>query len=364
MGLSRVGFARPDMAAAASRHRAWIEAGRHGEMAYLARRLDERADPALLLPGLATAIVATQHYAGPGDVAAELANPALGYVARYARGRGDYHDVLKARLAALMERVRAVAPDVDYRVYVDTGPLLEKPLANQAGVGWQGKHSNLIDPAGGNWFVLGVVLTTLDLPPDPPAPDHCGTCDDCMRTCPTGAITAPYQLDARRCVSYLTIELKGPIPRALRPLMGNRVFGCDDCLAACPWNRHAAAAAETAYAARAITGGAPLVELMALTPAEFSRYFKGTPLFRTRRRGLLRNVAVALGNWGAAEAVPVLKKALADDEALIRGHAAWALGRIGGEEAALATALPAEADPWVREELAAALLSTLPPLLQ
>jgi epoxyqueuosine reductase len=408
LGFAKVGFAHPNMAQAAERHVKWIQSGHHGEMAYLARRLEERADPSLLLPGLKSAIVVSQHYAGPGDVFAELADPARGYIARYARGAKDYHDIFKTQLMALGEKLANQVPGFEFRAYVDTGPILEKNLAAQAGIGWQGKHTNLIDPTGGSWFFLGTILTNLDLPAAEPIEDHCGTCRDCLDICPTNAFIGPYQLDASRCISYLTIELKGPIPKDLRPLIGNRIFGCDDCLAVCPWNRFAptfinersnrfapdlvtersnsdglaesgpagpaasgngrsdsalatpslsAHAEHGAYAPRPITDGASLIELMSLSREAFTKHFKRTPLFRTKRRGLLRNVAVALGNWGDPAAIPVLTTALTDDEPLIRGHAAWALGQIGTESArfALRQAQNTEADAFVMEEIQDAL---------
>jgi epoxyqueuosine reductase len=378
LGLHRVGFARPDLAAPAARLDAWLAKGYAGEMAYIGRRAAERAEPGRLLDGFATAIVASQAYAegDRDDLAADLADPARAVFARYARG-ADYHEVLKGRLEALAACLRRLAPGAACKVYVDTGPVLEKDLAVQAGVGWRGKHTNLVDPGpagrtplpsegrravpvpgvlgGGNWLFLGVILTDLALPPDGALPDRCGSCAACLDACPTDAFPAPYVLDARRCISYLTIELKGAIPRDLRPLIGNRVFGCDDCLAVCPWNRFAAEAREAAYAARPVTR-APLTELLELSEADFARHFKDTPVWRTRRRGLLRNVAVALGNARDPAAVPALARALADPEPLVRGHAAWALDRIGGPkaDAARARARRREADPYVRDELGAA----------
>ncbi|MDH5527952.1 MAG: tRNA epoxyqueuosine(34) reductase QueG [Nitrospirota bacterium] len=355
LGLQKVGFAPASAAAeAAPRHAQWIAAGHHGGMDWLARRADDRADPSRLLPGLATCIVVLETTSPPGDVFGELADPTRAYFARYARG-ADYHDRLKERLTDLAAFVESRHPGCHTRVYVDTGPLPEKALAQAAGIGWQGRHTNLVDPTGGNWTALGVILTDLPLPPDAPHPDRCGTCTDCVDICPTSAFVAPRVLDARRCVSYLTIELKGPIPEAFRPLIGNRVFGCDDCLAVCPWNRFSQAAHDTAYAARELTAGTPLVDLLTLTPQAFNRHFKGTPIQRTKRRGLLRNVAVALGNSGDQSAVPHLVRALADAEPLVRGHAAWALGRLGGAHEALTARLAIEDDLMVRQELHATL---------
>lgn len=365
LGLHRIGFVRPDLGHPAARLADWLARGHAGEMGYIARRAADRADPARLLPGFRSAIVATQAYAdAPArEVFAELNRPGAAYFARYARG-ADYHAVLAGRLERLATRVRALAPGARTRVYVDTGPVLEKDLGLQAGLGWRGKHTNLLASDGGNWLFLGVVLTDLDLAPDAAMPDRCGTCTRCLDVCPTGAFPAPYVLDARRCISYLTIELKGPIPPKMRPALGNRVFGCDDCLAVCPWNRFAARAREAAYAGRAVTQGAPLADLLALTEAGFAAAFQGTAVWRTGRARLARNAAVGLGNSGDPGAVPALARALhgpeADPKPLVRGHAAWALGRIGTGEAgaALRRAEGAEADPSVRGEIAAALGET------
>jgi epoxyqueuosine reductase len=366
LGLHRLGFARPDMTGPAARLADWLAKGHAGEMAYIGRRASDRADPGRLLAGCASVLAATEPYADApaGEVFAALDDPSRAYFARYARG-ADYHEVLQAKLEALAAAGRRLAPGAAFKVYVDTGPVLEKDLGTLAGLGWRGKHSNLIDPRGGNWLFLGVVLTDLELAPDAPLPDRCGSCTRCLDACPTNAFPAPYVLDARRCISYLTIELKGPIPPAFRPAIGNRVFGCDDCLAVCPWNRFAARARETAYAARAVTAGATLAELMGMDAAAFARHFKGTPVARTKRRGLLRNVAVALGNAGRAgdpQAAPALEKALTDPEPLVRGHAAWALGHIGGPEAraALGSAARSEAEPYVRGEIGAALSTSTP----
>jgi epoxyqueuosine reductase len=365
LGLHRIGFARPDLGAPAGRLAEWLARGHAGEMSYISRRAADRADPGRLIPRFRSAIVATQAYAdAPArEVFAGLDRPGTAYFARYARG-SDYHEVLRDRLEALADLAGRLAPGCHTRVYVDTGPVLEKDLGLQAGLGWRGKHTNLIAPDGGNWLFLGVVLTDLDLPPDAPVPDRCGTCTRCLDVCPTDAFPAPYVLDARRCISYLTIELKGPIPPRMRPALGNRVFGCDDCLAVCPWNRFAARAREAAYAGRAVTAGAPLADLLAMTPDDFAHAFRHTAVWRTGRARLARNAAVALGNSCAPDAVPDLARALvggdADPEPLVRGHAAWALGRIatGEARAALRRAQGSEADPSVGGEIAAAMRET------
>jgi epoxyqueuosine reductase len=298
----------------------------------------------------------------PGDLS-------RGVVARYARGE-DYHDVLKDRLQDLLgwlcqeAQSRGLAEDVRGLAYVDTGPILERELAQRAGLGWFGKNTMIIHPRRGSYLFLSLLLLDLPLRADPPfEADHCGTCRACLDACPTGALLgrdekgAPV-MDARRCISYLTIELKGPIPRELRRSMGNRIFGCDICQEVCPWNlRFAEPAAVPAYQAGPDTDGPGLMELMGLSQEEFAARFSGSPVKRAKRRGFLRNVAVALGNWGSPEAVPALARALDDPEPLVRGHAAWALGRIGLEEAneALRSGLGDEGDPWVEKELELAL---------
>jgi len=251
-------------------------------------------------------------------------------VARYAR-YDDYHDVLGERLKLLTGFLDDVGgPDSRSLGYVDTGPLLERDLAQRAGLGFVGKHTNLISRRLGNWILLGEIITTLDFEPDAPEKNRCGTCTRCIAACPTGAITGPFQLDARLCISYLTIELKGPIPVKLRPAIGNRIFGCDDCLAVCPWNRFAHEGRMMKDRARQDLRQPDLVELLSLTEADFKRRFAGTPLWRAKRRGLLRNVCVALGNVGDESAIPALQRAAGDDEPLIAEHATWALQQIRG----------------------------------
>jgi epoxyqueuosine reductase len=254
--------------------------------------------------------------------------PPTGVVARYAR-YADYHDVLAARLKELIGFVnRLGGPETRSFWYVDTGPLLERDLAQRAGLGFIGRHTNLISRRLGNWVFLAEIITTLELEPDPPEKNHCGTCARCIDACPTRAITGPFQLDARLCISYLTIELKGPIPIELRPALGNRIYGCDDCLAVCPWNRFAREGSLMKEQARPGLAQPDLIELLALDDAGFKRKFAGTPILRTKRRGLLRNVCVALGNVGDANSLPALERAARDAEPLIAEHAQWAIGRI------------------------------------
>lgn len=311
--------------ATAGHYQTWLAAGRHGEMAYLGRQAPKRADPQQVLPGAKSIVCLAASY----HVAAEPPPSATrGVVARYARF-ADYHDVLAEKLRALTEFVnRLGGPDTKSLWYVDTGPIQERDLAQRAGLGFIGKHTNLIGRDLGNWFFLAEILTTLELEPDPPERNRCGSCTRCLAACPTGAIVEPFVLDARLCISYLTIELKGPIPVALRPAIGTRVFGCDDCLEACPWNRFARAGALLAPHRRTDLDAPDLLALLALDEAAFKVRFAGTPLARTKRRGLLRNVCVALGNLGDPANLPALRREAGDPEPLIAEHARWAIDRI------------------------------------
>jgi epoxyqueuosine reductase len=311
----------------------WLRDGAAGEMDYMKRGGEKRRDPQNILPGARSMIVLALNYF-QGDVpkppsqsysVASSGAAAAGRIARYAWG-DDYHDVIEAKLGKIDIFLRQFGGR--QKSYVDTGPILERDHAAQAGIGWHGKSTMLINERLGTWFFLAEILTTLQLPPDPPARDRCGTCQRCIAACPTGAITAPHKLDARRCISYLTIELKGPIPLELRPLMGNRIFGCDDCLDACPWNRFAQVSRETAFAAARSTGAFSLGDYLKLSEAEFRNLFRNSPIKRIKRRGFLRNVCVALGNVGTVEDLPALEKAADDPEPLVAEHARWAIQRI------------------------------------
>lgn len=309
----------------------WLAGGQHGEMAWLARNAEKRMDPQRVLLGATTIITLATSYAAPNSSAPDPTG--TGIVARYAR-HADYHDVLGAALKQLNEFILQLGgPDTRALWYVDTGPLLERDLAERAGLGFAGKHTNLISRRLGNWFFLSEIITTLPLPPDPSERNHCGTCTRCLTACPTQAITAPFQLDARRCISYLTIELKGSIPEELRPAIGNRIYGCDDCLAACPWNRFAQTGHLMQTHARADLVHPDLLELLRLDEAGFKARFAGTPILRTKRRGLLRNVCVALGNTASASALPDLARAARDPEPLIAEHAQWAIRQIEARRA-------------------------------
>ena len=304
----------------------WIGAENQGEMAWLARNAEKRLDPQRVLPGAATIITLATSYAAP--TAAEPNSTGTGVVARYAR-HTDYHDVLGEVLKELNEFIIQLGGgDTRALWYVDTGPLLVRDLAGRAGLGFAGKHTNLISRRLGNWFFLSEIITTLAVAPDAPEHNHCGTCSRCLAACPTNAITAPFQLDARRCISYLTIELKGSIPVELRPAIGNRIYGCDDCLAVCPWNRFAKTGRLMQAHARPDLDQPDLLELLRLDDPGFKARFAGTPILRTKRRGLLRNVCVALGNTGTAAALPALDQATSDSEPLIAEHAQWAIGQI------------------------------------
>lgn len=308
------------------RYQAVLAAGQHGSMAWLAQEPERRSSPDRLWPGARTAIVCGLNY-GPGhDPLPELQRHDRGYLSVYARHR-DYHDVLKGRLKELAGWL-AARFQAEVKVFVDTAPVLEKPLAQQAGLGWQGKHSNLVSRELGSWLFLGEILTDLDLPHDAPEGDHCGSCRRCLDICPTDAFPAAYRLDARRCISYLTIEHKGTIRAELRPLMGNRIYGCDDCLAVCPWNKYAQATAELKLQAREDLFCPPLAELAALDDAAFRRRFAGSPVKRIGRDRFVRNVLIAIGNSGDAALLSVVEPLLADPAPLVRSMAVWALSRL------------------------------------
>lgn len=314
---------------------AWLDSGQQGEMAYLARGLPKRADLQTVFPGARSVIVLAANYHRP-DVASPSERPATrtpslsGVVARYAR-YDDYHEVLAGPLAALVVLInRLGGTGTRSRACLDTAPILERDLAQRAGLGFVGKHTNLIQRRAGNWFLLAEILTTLELPPDRPEQNHCGHCSRCLTACPTGAIVAPFQLDARRCISYLTIELRGPIPLEFRAALGNRIFGCDDCLEVCPWNRFAREGGLLHRFVREDLRHPDLVELLSLDEEGFRRRFRDTPLWRAKRRGLRRNVCIALGNAGDPSVIGPLQLAAADPEPIVAESARWALGRIQG----------------------------------
>ena len=325
-------------------------------MGWLADKADRRAAPAALWPEVRAVAMVAVNYAPDAGAWVAAGMPDRGVVSVYARNR-DYHDLVKGRLKTLAQGLVAAAGG-DVKVFVDTAPVMEKPLAAAAGLGWQGKHTNLVSRESGSWLLLGALFTTLELPPDPPERDHCGSCRACLDACPTAAFPAPYQLDARRCVSYLTIEHAGPIPRALRPGIGNRIYGCDDCLAACPWNKFATLGREAKLAAREDLLAPPLAALARLDDTAFRQMFSGSPIKRTGRDRFVRNVMIALGNSGDPGLAPVVAERLDDGAAVVRGAAVWAYARLvpPAEFAAAAAARrDGEADDDVRAEWRAAL---------
>ena len=329
LGFQDVGIALPDVGEAAERLREWLAAGWHGEMEFMARHLELRTDPGALVPGTVRVVSVRLDYLPEphGALHETLRDPRRAYVARYALGR-DYHKLIRKRLQRLARRIEAaLGRPFRHRVFCDSAPVLEKPLAQAAGLGWQGKHTNLVSRTG-SWFFLGEIYLDLPLPVDTPARDHCGRCRACLDVCPTGAIVAPYRLDARRCISYLTIEHHGPIPEALRPLMGNRVFGCDDCQLVCPWNRFARITGETDFLPRNGLDRADLLTLFAWEEDEFLRRTEGSAIRRLGHERWLRNLAVALGNAPPDGAiVNALERRLSHPSALVREHVAWALAR-------------------------------------
>jgi epoxyqueuosine reductase len=304
----------------------YITAGFHGDMAWMAETFARRSSPRGLWPEARTAMVFAMNYGQGLDSFARLQNKSTGVIASYALNR-DYHDLVKGKLKRLAQWFGGVSGH-DVKVFVDTAPLMEKPLAAQAGVGWQGKHTNLVSRELGSWFFLGAMLTTATLPTDQPETDHCGSCRACLEICPTQAFPAPYHIDARRCISYLTIEHKGPIDPVFRKPMGNRIYGCDDCLAICPWNKFAEAAAEIKLHARKDLLAPELAELLTLDDAGFRALFAGSPVKRIGRDRFLRNVLIAAGNSGDADLVPAIKRHLADASPLVRGMAVWALAQL------------------------------------
>ncbi len=328
LGFAACGIASADVApAAGERLRAWLADGAHGDMIWMEGRADQRASPRGLWPQVNSVIALGMSYAPAID---PLALATVGERARisvYAQG-GDYHDVVKRALKALARWIVQTGGG-DLKVFVDTAPVMEKPLAEAAGLGWQGKHTNLVSRSDGSWLFLGAIYTTLDLPPDAPGRDLCGSCDACQRACPTDAFPAPYRLDARRCISYLTIEHAGPIPLEFRTGIGNRIYGCDDCLAVCPWNKFAQAAhANLAFAPRAELAAPALADLLTLDDAGFRTVFTGSPIKRIGRNRMIRNCLIAAGNSGSAALIGAVAGLLEDEAPIVRGAAVWALAQL------------------------------------
>ncbi|TAK09693.1 tRNA epoxyqueuosine(34) reductase QueG [bacterium] len=330
----------------------WLEKGLGGELGYLKRTEELRRDPTKLVPWAVSVVSVGMNYYTPLP-RPEAEEGANGWISRYAWG-DDYHELVKERLDSLLDKIREICPEpVEGKAFVDSGPVLEREIAGVAGIGWIGKNTHLISPQRGSWFFLGELFLSIELACDRPIRDRCGKCDLCLKACPTGAFVGPYILDARRCISYLTIELKGAIPKHLRPLMGNHIFGCDICQEVCPYNVKVIETGEDAFSPREGLYAPQLIPLLSLTEEEFRRRFRGSPILRAKRRGFLRNVAVALGNLKSREAVPALIRALQDDDPLVRRHVAWALGQISTPESleALRERLEIESDTEVREEI-------------
>ena len=326
-GFDEVRFTLPNaIPEAAGRLEDFLGAGRHGDMAWMADAAPRRRDPARLWPEAKSVVVLGLNYCQPGDPLSLLREPNRGAISIYARG-SDYHEVIKKKLKRVAGWLHRES-GAEVKVFVDTAPVMEKPLGEAAGLGWQGKHTNLVSREFGSWLFLGSIFTTAEFTPDAEEADHCGECRRCLDVCPTDAFPAPYQLDARRCISYLTIEHKGHIDHEFRVPIGNRIFGCDDCLAVCPWNKFAGQAREARFAARAETDGPDLAELLALDEEGFRTRFRGTPIKRTGRDRFTRNVLIAAGNSGDLSLAPLVERLLGDASPLVRAMAVWASAQL------------------------------------
>jgi epoxyqueuosine reductase len=350
LGFDAMRFASADPVAGAGEALAtFLAEGREGDMAWLANTSERRKSPLALWPEARTVILLGLNYARAGDPLAILDEPSRGAISIYAQG-ADYHDILKAKLKQLAARVQELT-QAEVKLFVDTAPVMEKPLAARAGLGWQGKHTNLVSREFGSWLFLGEILTSAVIEPDAPEEDHCGACRRCLDVCPTSAFTAPYRLDPRACIAYLTIEHKGHIAPQYRAAMGNRIFGCDDCLAVCPWNKFAQAARDTALAVKAESDNPPLAELLVLDDQAFLARFRGTPIKRTGRDRFVRNVLIAAGNSSDVTLVPLVEARLDDESPLVRAMAVWALLRLAPDRfVALRARCAADPDASVRGE--------------
>ncbi len=327
-GFAKVGICRPDaVPETAGRLAEFVDAGMHGQMAWMAERMAWRGDPTALWPQAKSVIMLAEVYTPDHDPLAVLDQPDRAAISVYAQGR-DYHDVVKKRLKVVGRWLIDQVPDAEIKVFVDTAPVMEKPLAQAAGLGWQGKHTNLLGRDLGSWFFLGAIFTTVELTPDQAEVSHCGSCTACLDICPTAAFPAPYRLDARRCISYLTIEHKGPVDPELRALMGNRIYGCDDCLAVCPWNKFAAEGRDARLAARDDLLAPSLLELASLDDTAFRARFSGSPIKRIGRDRFIRNVAYAMGNSGDKAMIPALSPLTTDPDPAVADAAIWAIGRL------------------------------------
>ena len=352
LGFDCIGITAPDAISLAAKHfRDFLNAGAHGDMDWLARDPERRADPRGLWPDVRSVVMLGVNYGPDEDPLAILKQRTRGAISVYAQG-DDYHDVIKKRLKALARWLAGTA-NCEVKVFVDTAAVMEKPLAQASGLGWQGKHTNLVSREFGSWLFLGAIFTTLDLPRDDAETDHCGTCRACLDICPTAAFPAPYKLDARRCISYLTIENKGPIPHEFRKAIGNRIYGCDDCLAVCPWNKFAEEGRETKLAARDELRAPALSELARLDDAAFRARFTKSPVKRIGRDRFIRNVLIAIGNSGEGALATEVERLLSDASPLVRGAAVWALGQLADRkcfDALASQMMTTETDRGVRAE--------------
>jgi epoxyqueuosine reductase len=352
IGFDVVRVTRPDaIGNAGDRLMTFLSEGRHGDMAWMETTADRRRDPLALWPEVRSIVMLGLNYGPDTDPLDILDTPTRAAISVYAKGR-DYHDVMKKKLKELAGTIERTTGE-PVKIFVDTAPLMEKPLAAAAGLGWQGKHTNLVSREAGSWLFLGAILTAAELEPDSSEVDHCGTCRRCLDVCPTNAFPSPYQLDARRCIAYLTIEHKGHIAPEFRAPMKNRVFGCDDCLAVCPWNKFAATSSEMKFAATDATANPPLAELLQLDDATFRTRYAGTPVKRTGRDRIVRNTLIAAGNSGDASLIPLVMPLLSDASSLVRAMAVWALRRLAAPDvasAAKAKTYPRETDEAVRNE--------------
>ncbi len=351
-GFDAIGFTTPDaVPEAGARLHDFLARGWHGTMEWMAANAGRRSDPRAIWPEARSVIVLGMNYGPGGDPLAAVARPDRGAISVYARG-SDYHDLIKKRLKQIARWLHGTCGH-EVKVFCDTAPVMEKPLAEAAGLGWQGKHTNLVSREFGSWLVLGSIFTTAELPPDEAGRDRCGTCRRCLDACPTDAFAGPYRLDARRCISYLTIEHKGHIPRRFRRAIGNRIYGCDDCLAVCPWNRFASMAREAKLQARAELESPPLADLARLDDAAFRQLFSGSPIKRTGRDRFVRNVMIAIGNSRQPALLPVVRERLGDDSPLVRAAAVWALSQLAAAaefDRARTQLAPHERDAAVRAE--------------
>jgi len=352
LGFDGFGIASPNIEKAGENLSRWLDLGYAGEMKYMVRGEEKRCDPNLVLENVKSIICLRTNYFTEEKSMEFLKFPNNGDVSLYALNE-DYHDIISTRLKELEETIQIELKGCRTKIYVDTGPILEKPLAEQAGLGWVGKHTNLLSQDIGSWYFLSEILVDVELPQSDMAENHCGSCRSCIDICPTNAIVSPYVLDSRKCISYLTIELKSVIPTEFRKAIGNRIYGCDDCQIVCPWNSYAVKTDEVAF--KSVNSTFLLTDLIQMDEDEFRKRFKGSPVKRIKRRGLLRNVAVALGNSDNPKAIPVLQRALEDKEPLIRAHIVWALGELMGPQCIsfLNEKLDKEKEPIVLKEIEA-----------